>query len=288
MVPAAETDGVGMGNPTILDVKDSYNRRARLQPAFIVVLPVGLAILAWSPDGVKRWTVLWTLFVWAGGTALLAQLARDLGKRKEPSLFESWGGKPSTRILRFAACENPVLVTRRHESLQKALPDLRVPTQAEEFSDPKHSDDIYDACVRWLLEKTRDKKKFSLVFEENCNYGFRRNLWGMRAWAILVSAISLLFGIAGLAFHPKSTAVPFVSYGAIGCIACLLFFWLFVCGADWVKLPADAFAERLLACAEVIDGPGKQSAREAQRKVRRQAKQKMEGRRKSDDSGETP
>ena len=165
-----------MAKLTILEAKDVYNRRARLQPAFIVALPLGLAILAWSPDGFKGWTVLWSLLVWAGGTALLTHLARDLGKRKEPSLFEEWRGKPSTRMLRYADCENEVLVARRHESLQKALPELRIPTKAEELSDLKRSDDIYDSSVKWLLEKTRDKKKFPLVFEENCNYGFRE-LW---------------------------------------------------------------------------------------------------------------
>jgi hypothetical protein len=241
-----------MAKLTIFEVKDVYNRRARLQPAFIVALPLGLTILAWSPDGLKGWTVLWTLFVWAGGTALLTHLARDLGKRKEPSLFQEWGGKPSTRMLRYADCENEVLVARRHDSLQKALPDLRIPTKAEELSDPKRSDDIYDVSVKWLLEKTRDKKKFPLVFEENCNYGFRRNLWGMRAWGILLSGMGLGAGVAAGVFRSSRSEVPLVSYGAIACIACLLLFWLLICNAAWVKLAADAFAERLLASTDII------------------------------------
>ena len=58
----------------LLDIKDTYIRRARLTPALIVVLPLGLAVLCWSPDGLKSWTVLWSLFVWAGGTALMAQV----------------------------------------------------------------------------------------------------------------------------------------------------------------------------------------------------------------------
>src|ERR1035437_4466168 len=99
-------------------ITNTYTRRARLTPALIVVLPLGIAVLSWSPDGLKSWTVLWSLFIWAGGTALMAQLARDRGREKEKELFQLWGGKPTTRLLRYAGSENPVLVTRRHASLQ--------------------------------------------------------------------------------------------------------------------------------------------------------------------------
>jgi hypothetical protein len=238
----------------VLSIKDAYVRRARLQPALIVTLPVSLAVLAWSSGDIKSWTPLWSLIVGAGGTSLLAQVARDLGKRKEQALYVRWGGKPTTRLLRYRDSDNAVLVTLRHKTLQALVPDLTIPNEAEESANPKHSDDIYDACVRRLLELTRDSKKFPLVFEENCNYGFRRNLWGMRTWALLINLVSIVACIPRLR-TVWSTAESPLAYGATGCTVCLLLFWLFVCTSNWVKAIADAFAERLLASADILAKP---------------------------------
>ena len=161
-------------------IKDSYNRRARLQAALVVALPLGLAVLSWSPDGLMSWNVLWSLLVSAGGTALMTQLARDRGVRKEKSLFASWDGTPTTRLLRHAGNENPVLLARRHRLMQASLPDVHFPSSSEEPLDPAGSDHVYATATTWLRSKTRNPRDFPLVFEENCNYGFRRNLWGMR------------------------------------------------------------------------------------------------------------
>ncbi len=96
---------------------DQYTVRARLLPALLVALPAGVATLAWFPDGILGWGPVWGLVAWSGGTLLLAQLGRDAGKRKEPRLFELWGGKPTTRMLRHAGGANLVTLRRRHGKL---------------------------------------------------------------------------------------------------------------------------------------------------------------------------
>lgn len=246
------------------NLKDAYTRRARLTPALIVVLPLGLAVIAVSSDGLKAWTALWSVFVWAGGTALMAQLARDRGKRKEPELFQSWGGKPTTQLLRYRGCENSILVTRRHGALQKAIPDLHLPSEAEERVDPSASDHAYDTCVKWLLEKTRDQKKFPLVFDENCSYGFRRNLWGMKPVAIALAVASVLTGTVVIAIRLyNQSSVSAVSFGALGCIIGLLCFWILWCDPGWVRLAAFAYAERLLASIDAMDIPPAKAANRA-------------------------
>ena len=237
----------------LLDITNAYTRRARLTPALIVVLPLGLAVLSWSPDGLKSWTVLWSLFVWAGGTALMAQVARDRGREKEEELFHRWGGKPTTQLLRYAGCDNPVLVSRRHTSLQKVLTDINLPNEEEETASPEHADNVYDTCVRWLLEQTRDQKRFSLVFEENCNYGFRRNLWGMKPVGIFLSVVGLFLGLAAIFIHTHAhAAISPVSYAGTVCTIALLVFWIVWCSPGWIKLSADAYAERLLAASDTF------------------------------------
>jgi len=246
----------------ILDITSPYVRRARLQPALIVALPLGLAVISWSQNGFKALAVLWSLFVWVGGTALMAQIARDRGRRKEAELFQLWGGKPTTRLLRYVGTENAALVNRRHTLLQKALPDLVLPSAQTEAVDPKGADDVYETCVRWLLEQTRDKKKYGHLFDENCNYGFRRNLWGMKPLALAIGLVSLGFGCAIIANHLYShTQIMPVTWGAIAGIVALLAFWIGWCNSSWVKVAADAYAERLLAASETL-----QTARKSPRK----------------------
>src|SRR5215470_9698934 len=118
---------------------DRYTIRARLVPALIVALPIALATVAWFPDGFHIWGTFWGLVTWAGGAALLAQVARDPGKRNEPSLFERWGGKPTVRRLRHRDAENATLLARYHAKL-KAIMKVKIPTAAQEAADPEAAD----------------------------------------------------------------------------------------------------------------------------------------------------
>ena len=233
---------------------DTYTRRARLWPVLLVALPGGLVGLSWFPSAETWWESLVGLFVLSGGLALLAQLGRDWGKRKQPRLFESWGGKPTTRLLRHRETPNKVLLRRRHQKLQELLPDVNIPTAEKEAADPETADQVYETCVAFLLEKTRDKKQFPLVFEENCNYGFRRNLWGMKPLGIMTTlagtiAVAVLFVTK---YYARDVSVPPLVLASFLGNMLMLLGWLLWITPQWVKLSAEAYAERLLAACEKL------------------------------------
>src|ERR1700720_1892352 len=119
-----------------LKLFDHYRFRARLQPALLTLLPAAVGIFAWTGPGVKWQSALWTLFGTAGGTFFLAILARNLGKQLEPGLWQSWGGSPTTQLLRHAGPGNPVLRVRWHKFLSKLL-GKPLPTLQEEQADPE-------------------------------------------------------------------------------------------------------------------------------------------------------
>jgi len=235
------------------EISNPYVRRARLQPAMLVALPLGLATLAISPGGVVGWGTVWSLFVFCGGTALMAQMARDMGKQKEPGLYESWGGKPTTRLLRHRNTPNTALLSRRHRKLQSLMPGIQIPTAADELADSRAADDIYDSCTAFLLEKTRKKEKFPLVFEENCNYGFRRNLWGMKPIGITTSLIGTVAVAVALTIGYRNGVAPSPIAIACGILNLLLLLsWFLWFSPSWVRIAADAYAERLLASCESL------------------------------------
>jgi hypothetical protein len=69
---------------------------------------------------------------------------------------------------------------------------LPAPTAAEESADQTAADSFYARCGTWLRDHTRDTKKFPILFGENVTYGFRRNLLGVKAWALCLNAIVVI------------------------------------------------------------------------------------------------
>jgi hypothetical protein len=245
-----------MSPPAIPKVPlDTYTLRARLLPTLVVGLPLGLAALAWFPRSQSWWGPVSGLVIGAGGLALLAQLGRDWGKRKQGKLYDLWGGAPTTRLLRYRdPLNNQVLLARRHARLQELLPDQKIPTPEEERADPQRADDVYEASTAFLKEKTRNTQQFPLIFEENCNYGFRRNLWGMKPLGIVTSAGGAIAVAALVVIHYRAPNLPMSSVTPTALVlnSLLLLVWLFWFTPAWVKIAADAYAERLLAASDTL------------------------------------
>ncbi|MGH9515871.1 MAG: hypothetical protein ACRD3P_09375 [Terriglobales bacterium] len=233
---------------------DEYTRNARLKPAFLVALPVALTV---GVLGFKESATEGTLFALAsslGFTFLLSQLVRDTGKAKERLLFGKWEGKPTTAMLRHRDTRlNAHTLARYHSRLCSMLPDIKLPTAAHENEHPMDADEKYASCVDYLLSRTRDKGKFQLLFQENMNYGFRRNLWALKPIGITLGLLSL----AALAFLTRvrvgaNVVVWFGNITAISIVSLLLVWWFLRITPKWVRIAADAYAERLLASIDEL------------------------------------
>jgi hypothetical protein len=177
---------------TMVFLPDSYSLQARLCPALLVAMPVGLAIVAWFPAQFVGWGPLVSITTTCGFGVLLAHFGRDAGKRKEPWLFQQWGGKPTTQLLRHRNNQlDGHTKARYHGKLERLLPDIPVPSTRKESANQDAADQVYTAWAKYLIEKTRDTKRFSLIFKENVSYGFRRNLWGWKTLGVFLSLGSL-------------------------------------------------------------------------------------------------
>jgi hypothetical protein len=225
---------------------DAYTMKARVYPYLFVLFPVFLAVLAWVPDAQRVLGGIVSLVVTCGGAYVLAELGRDGGRTREPALFDSWGGKPTTVMLRHSGASNPVLLERRHKQIL-GVTGLTLPTAAAEQADPGHADHLYDAAVAVLREKTRDRALFPLVFKENRSYGFRRNLWGLRGTGITLGFVALA------ACGTRAFLVPGpLTLTCAGMTAAELILLLFRVNASWVRLAANAYALALLASVETL------------------------------------
>ena len=127
-----------------------------------------------------------------------------------------------------------------------------MPTKDEEASDPAAADHVYSAGTKLLINKTRDVKKFHLVYKENVQYGYCRNLFAMRLLGIAFSLVGLTACLAAGLWNSQSGENKIYSWVCLGVELLFLGWWAFIINAAWVKVPAFAYAHRLLESAENI------------------------------------
>ena len=119
---------------------------------------------------------------------LFSERIADLGRDKEPGLWESWGGPPTTRFLRHRNEKIDAGSKRRiHTSLATLCPDHPLPSVEREAQDPSAADAVYATVMHVPRTMARDASaEYPLVLAANTRYGFRRNLWAFRAQGIVL------------------------------------------------------------------------------------------------------
>lgn len=238
---------------------DAYDRQARLYPALLCFVPaVAVATGVYGAEFTLSKGLV-SLALSFGFIALLISVARDTGKKREPKLFADWGGKPTTQLLRHRdSTIDTVTKKTYHDFLEKHL-DVIFPSPAEELRDPQGADDKYEAGTRWLIEKTRDTKKFSFVFRENVNYGFRRNCLGLKPLGILGSLLGALWTLgaaqvvtsAGVSWSRLETAEVGVKAALLVCLL-LFLMWSFYVTPSSVRRVAFVYGDMLLRACEKL------------------------------------
>ena len=235
-------------------VIDGYERKARLYPALLLIAPViaaGVAMLSAKMSGLQS---LAAAIVGCGGAFLQTQSARDSGKNREKALFKKWGGLPSVAILRHRDTRlDSITKARYHKKLSALVEEAKPPTIEQEQADPAAADVVYSAWSNFLRVNTRDTKQFALLFQENVNYGYRRNVWGLKPIGIVVCCLSAAASGVRLWQIRQATGQldgPLTAAGVFALV--LLLLWLFRFTPSWVRVPADAYAYRLVECSETL------------------------------------
>lgn len=245
-------------------VTDPYERKARLWPALLALLPMVLAIWVLYGSALSVLTNIAVLIASCGGLYLLANICRERGKQLEPKLFKNWGGKPSTQLLRHTDETIEGVTKRRYHAFLSRRINTAFPDEAQELSDSRAADDVYQSGVRWILNQTRDTEKFGLLFAENISYGFRRNALGLRpvglvvvivafAWVLIVQGVISFsstqpWNLGAFATMPSEAVV------SIGASMVMLCVWLLVLTEACVRTAAFAYAETLLRACDALDG----------------------------------
>jgi hypothetical protein len=233
---------------------DAYSRTARLAPALLAALPALAVLIA----GVTSpWAPLRAGASLAGCVGLVVvAFVRDRGRAVQAQLWDRWDGPPTTRRLRWRDGDRSE-VALLHQRIEQAT-GLRLPDATTEANDPQDADARYEEAVGTLRELTRDRARFSLVFTENANYGWRRNSFGLRPLAAAIALLSVAGSTAILAVgHDsiESRAARWIPSLLIAIIATL--WWVLVVNENWVRSAAAIYADRLFDAAHTLSREGR-------------------------------
>jgi hypothetical protein len=152
--------------------------------------------------------------------------------------------------------------------MEDLVKDAKAPSPEEEAADLEKADQVYTAWSSYLRVHTRDTKRYPLVFQENISYGYRRNVCGLRPLGVTVSALSLGCGAMWLChLHLIRGTTSNESVGALICVALILLLWLLHFTSKWVRVAADAYAERLIETVDSVESGAPSSKGQARKKT---------------------
>lgn len=239
--------------------KDPYERKARVYPALLVMLPILVPIVGTYGAENTVLTGIAGLVLGCGAIYAVANVARGRGKVLEEKLIGKWGGMPTTIALRHRDdFLDSVSKRRYHEAIRERL-GIAIPTAVEESEDTTRADDIYVGATRRLRELTRDNKE--LLLEENISYGFHRNMVAMKPVGIIICLIGIAYGmvltpviqVSSPYFYLEYINTPGLAAGLTLAISvALLLLWILHFNKTAVKRAGFAYAERLFECLESL------------------------------------
>ncbi len=242
----------------LLEVFDRYELEARFYPALLVCVSPFMLLFAFAlhdielPEGLI--TSGATITIITAIMYLMANVAREKGKQIEQNLYKEWGGKPTVQLLRLNDKRiDSTTKSRYHRFLSEKL---NIPFPHRKNKRHAVSDDeIYESATQWLLEQTRDKKRFNLVFVENIRYGFYRNCLGLKPFAIMAMIASILYVLirhyiihyqySFYAIQNSELLILLVSFIMMG-------FWGLFITKSLVQKSAFTYARTLLKTCDVL------------------------------------
>ncbi|MDF2606281.1 MAG: hypothetical protein K0S34_471 [Bacillales bacterium] len=238
-------------------VLNTYERKARYLPAVVSVSPVIIWLYLWFPEIRSLEGTFISLIIGLGISIPLSILARTLGKKQQDKLLIKWGALPATLILR----NNDVTLNKetknRYYHKLRILTNIDIPTQEQEMGNPIEAQQKFDSCIDFLRQKTRDKIKYSLVFNENVSYGQARNLLGLKPIGILICVIIIaiqsfsIYKSYGIGFN--ISAVPILNTISVIITLLFLLFWIFFVSTKQVYNAGVNYGKALLECCEHLE-----------------------------------
>ncbi|MEU1440906.1 hypothetical protein [Streptomyces mirabilis] len=234
---------------------DDYERRARLAPGLLALLPISVALAVLGLSKAPVVVSIITALSLAGGPIVLAELVRHQGRKVQESLWASWGGSPTVQKLRLRQEGKNSLQRETWRKAVSSVTGIELSSARSERANPAKADEAIEVAIGQIRNLTRDEAKFPLVRAENRSYGFHRNLYGIRwtgrssAFLVVLGVLAYMLWLANFDHQPALTLVNVLAL--LSTVVCLAIWWILP-SAVRMESAAERYAYELLQAAVVL------------------------------------
>ena len=232
---------------------DTYDLQARHAPVVFALFPIILVVIVIVPGlgdaKIQAGTIGFILVTALGFVA--TRFARAAGRARQNTLYASWGGQPTTAMLRYRDERlNPQTKQIYRDRLRRLGAAFPIPDEIEEQQDLSAADIKIGAAMDEVRRRAKQNAVKS-VHRENINYGTARNAYGLKPYGLglcLLAAAMLAFTV--FSRDPRSpTAIEIAAAASTIVIAGT---WLFACTATSVRHHAETYALALFESIETL------------------------------------
>ncbi len=229
-----------------LNIFDSYNLRARVSVIIFYIAPflIDLFFIVGKEFSVTE-NIIITII-----TVVICQCLLNISRPKCDFFKRNYVAQllmPNSNL--------PNEVRKRYyRKISTFEPEFRAFDTSEEKWNDNVSYELCESIVSWLCEKTRDKKTFHLVYEENINYGYYRNMWNLKILGIILNSIALVMIIINIWFlrletFRQSDATTMIS---IFLHLSAIIFLCFCITKKSIEASAKRYAKALIGTIDII------------------------------------
>ena len=123
---------------------------------------------------------------------LMQKIARRLGKYLEKKIYDEFGAKPTTIVLRYSDSTIDVITkTRYHKYINEKIEGMNLPLTADDENDS--SDSFYESVMVYLRKYANSNREpEQRVYQDLKEYNYWRNIYGCKWVAVIIYAIIAL------------------------------------------------------------------------------------------------
>lgn len=225
-----------------LDILDPYNIRARLSPSIILLGPIALTLFFCFESVYNATSSAVSLVILFAMTNYIPILQRRLSKRN--MLPDNY----AARLLHWDNTEIDKLSKQRYyeklASLDPSFSIFRNPSDTKEFKD------CCESAVIYLRNNTRDNH---LVYEENINCGFCKNMLIDKPIGITINIVlAILTFLYSWMVSGQIAAISHKNWFSICINLLFVIFWIFAINKKMLEESAKRYAYTLITSIDSL------------------------------------
>ena len=225
-----------------LDILDPYNIRARLSPSIILLGPIALTLFFCFESVYNATSSAVSLVILFAMTNYVPILQRRLSKRN--MLPDNY----AARLLQWDNTEIDKLSKQRYyeklASLDSSFSIFRKPSDTKKFKD------CCESAVIYLRNNTRDNH---LVYEENINCGFCKNMLIDKPIGITINIVlATLTFLYSWMVSGQIAAISHKNWFSICINLLFVIFWIFAINKKMLEESAKRYAYTLITSIDSL------------------------------------